>query len=320
MNKINLSCDVLAKKTSFNHFLLIMRTTIILLFTCVFISLAETGHSQNTKVTLNKNKVALKEVLNEIENQTDYLFIYNNQVNTDKTVSINSDNSTVREVLTHVLKDSDIDFLMEGNHIILSNIEKQLNEKNEDNTETLQQQGKTVTGTIVDANGEPIIGANIIEKGTSNGTITDIDGNFSLNVSDNAVLRISYIGYLEQEIVTTRTAVFNISLIEDTKTLDELVVVGYGMQKKVNLTGSVSSVRGEDISKRIVAQTSAALQGLVPGLTMTQQSGQPGYDGGNLYIRGIGSINAATQPLVLVDNVQISINNMTLIQLNQLVS
>ena len=112
MNKNNLSCDVLKKKTSFNHFLLIMRTTIILLFTCVFISVAETGLSQNAKVTLNKNNVNLKEVLNEIESQTDYLFIYNNEVNTNKTVSVKTKNGAVRKVLTHVLKDSNIDFLM----------------------------------------------------------------------------------------------------------------------------------------------------------------------------------------------------------------
>src|SRR5690554_4139035 len=142
MNKNNLSCDVLSKKTSFNHFLLIMRTVIILLFTCVFISVAETGHSQNAKVTLNKNNVNLKEVLNEIENQTDYLFIYNNEVNTNKTVSVKTKNGTVRKVLTHVLKDSDIDFLMEENHIILSYIEEKLRERDEEVVEAVQQQGK----------------------------------------------------------------------------------------------------------------------------------------------------------------------------------
>ena len=305
MNKNNLSCDVLKKKTSLNHFLLIMRTAIILLFTCVFISVAETGHSQNAKVSLNKNNVNLKEVLNEIENQTDYLFIYNNEVNTNKTVSVNSKNRTVREVLNHVLRDSNIDFSMEGNHIILSYIEKQLNEKNEENIETAQQQSRTITGTIVDAKGETIIGANIIEKGTSNGTITDYDGNFSLNVANNAVLRISYIGYLEQEVATQGKNSINVTLMEDTKTLDELVVVGYGVQKKVNLTGAVSSISGKDINNRPVVSAASALQGADPSLNISFGTGSPasGYD---IDIRGVISVNGGN-PLILVDGVETSL-------------
>ena len=260
MNKINLPCDVLTKKTSVNHFLLIMRTAIILLFTCVFITVAETGYTQNAKITLNKNKVDLKEVLNEIEIQTDYLFIYNNEVNTSETVSVNTKNETVKKVLTHILKDTDIDFVMEGNHIILSYIEQKLSAKEEAKTETVKQQGKAITGTIVDAQGEPIIGANIIEKGTSNGTVTDYDGNFSLNVANDAVLRISYIGYLEQEVTTEGKSTVNITLLEDTRTLDDVVVVGYGTQKKINLTGAVESIDGKKLVDRPSKSITDALQ------------------------------------------------------------
>ena len=109
-----------------------------------------------------------------------------------------------------------------------------------------QQKYKTITGVIFDSNKEPVIGANIIEKGTSNGTVTDYDGKFTLNVSNNAVLKVSYIGYHEQEIATLGQTVFNITLVEDTKTLDELVVVGYGSMKKSDLTGALSQVSGED--------------------------------------------------------------------------
>ena len=305
MNKNNLSCDVLKKKTSVNHFLLIMRTAIILLFTCVFISVAETGYTQNAKVTLNKNSVDLKEVLNEIENQTDYLFIYNNEVNTNKTVSVKTKNRAVRDVLTHVLKGSDIDFSMEGNHIILSYIEKQLIEKNEENTEAVQQQGKTITGTIVDAKGETIIGANIIEKGTSNGTITDFDGKFSLQVSDGAVLRISYIGYLEQEITTEGKNAINVTLMEDTKTLDELVVVGYGTMKKRDLTGSVSSIKMSEQPISTVSSVSQILAGKAAGLQVNTVSAQPG-GGASYRIRGGGSVSADNSPLIVIDGFPIT--------------
>lgn len=232
MKKNNTMGKDLAVKAPIKHFLWIMRTTFILLFTCIFCSMAEVAHTQNARVTINQRNSTLGAVFNEIEKQTDYLFIYNNEINIDEKVSVKAKREAVSRVLNTILKDKDIDYSMEGNHIILSYIEEKLNEKNKDEIETVQQQGKTITGTITDINGEPIIGANIIEKGTSNGTITDIDGNYTLNVRDNAVLRISYIGYLEQEISTTNKTSFNIVLQDDTKALDELVVVGYGVQKK----------------------------------------------------------------------------------------
>ena len=318
MNKNNLSCDVLKKKTSLNHFLLIMRTAIILLFTCVFISVAETGYTQNAKVTLNKSNVNLKEVLNEIENQTDYLFIYNNEVNTNKTVSVKTKNGTVRTVLSHVLKDSDIDFSMEGNHIILSYIEKQLNEKNEENIETVQQQGKTIFGIIVDAQGEEIIGANVIEKGTSNGTITDFDGKFSLQVGDGAVLRISYIGYLEQEFAIGGKDNFNIVLQEDTKTLDELVVVGYGVQKRINLTGAIDVIDKDLIENRSSPTVSQLLQGTSPGVSFNVGAGgfQPGADL-DIEIRGMGSINGG-KPYVVIDGLPGDLNRLNPIDIESI--
>ena len=174
------------------------------------------------------------------------------------------------------------------------------------NDESKQQ--VTITGTIVDGQNTPIIGANVVEKGTSNGTVTDYSGDFTLNVAKNAVLKISYIGYIEQEISVGNKNKINIVLQEDNKALDELVVVGYGTQKKANLTGSVYSVDLNTLSKRKVGQTSMALQGLVPGLTVTQSSGQPGADGGTMRLRGVTTLGN-NNPLVLVDGVEMGINN-----------
>ena len=166
------------------------------------------------------------------------------------------------------------------------------------------QQGKTVSGTIVDADGEPIIGANIIEKGTSNGTVTDYDGKFSLNVPKNAVLNISYIGYLEQAISTDGKTTFNIVLKEDTQTLEELVVVGYGVQKKVNLTGSVSSIDfAEQSQSRPMTNVSSSLAGLTSGVSVRQSIGKPGEDGANIRIRGLGTLND-NSPLILIDGME----------------
>lgn len=175
-----------------------------------------------------------------------------------------------------------------------------------DADEVNQQQ--TVSGSIVDAQNNAIIGANVVEKGTSNGTVTDYNGHFSLNVSQNSILVISYIGYVEQEIEVGNRARIDVVLQEDNQALDEVVVVGYGTQKKANLTGSVYSVDLSSLSKRKVGQTSMALQGLVPGLTVTQSSGQPGADGGTMRIRGVTTLGN-NNPLVLVDGVEMGINN-----------
>ena len=164
------------------------------------------------------------------------------------------------------------------------------------------QQGKTISGNIVDSYGEPIIGANVIEKGTSNGTVTDYDGNFTFNVSNNAVLRISYIGYLEQEVATEGKSTINVKLLEDSKALDEVVVVGYGVQKKANLTGAVSSIDSKSLENRPITNSTQALQG-TQGVYVNQAGAQPGVDNATIRIRGQGTLND-NNPLVLVDGIE----------------
>ncbi len=166
-----------------------------------------------------------------------------------------------------------------------------------------QQNKHTIKGVVEDQLG-PIAGANVVEKGTTNGTITDMDGNFSLEVSSNAVLLISYIGYQNQEVPVKGRKDFRISLKEDSQALEEVVVVGYGTQKKVNLTGSVSSVDFADQAlSRPITNVSNALAGVSAGVQVMQNSGQPGSDGSKIRIRGIGTLNNL-EPLVLIDGVE----------------
>lgn len=177
--------------------------------------------------------------------------------------------------------------------------------------ENTQQQAKrqTIKGVIKDQTGEPIIGASVLEKGSgSNGTVTDIDGNFTLTVAPGSELQITYIGYIPQT-VTVKPGVTNYNIIikEDTKTLDEVVVVGYGTQKKANLTGSVSSINAEALESRSVSSVSAAMAGTMPGVTAIQTSGAPGLQTGSITVRGKNSLNAAS-PLVIVDGVPGSMN------------
>lgn len=168
---------------------------------------------------------------------------------------------------------------------------------------------KKITGQVLEPNGQAIIGATILEKETTNGTITDFDGNFELtSTSEKPIIQVSYIGYKTQTITVTSNKPLVVTMKTDAIMLEEAVVIGYAKQKKATLTGAVSSVSSENITKRSVASLSTALQGTMPGVTIQQTSGQPGSDGSTIRVRGIGSINSDQNPLVLVDGIEMDIN------------
>lgn len=279
------------KNPRFKQIFRIMRISTFLLMVCVFCSYAGNAHSQNAKVSIRMNNVKLDKILNEIENQTDYLFIYNNQVDINKITSVKVKNEAVAQVLDRILSGTGINYELEGTHIILT-------------TEAIkdlhaQQQAKTVTGTVTDVSGEPIIGANIRIKGTTTGTITDIDGNFSIEAKPQSVIEVSYIGYLTQETVINNQKSIRFLLKEDTKTLDKVVVIGYGVQKKADLTGSVANINTEKLNTQSNANIGQALQGKIAGVDIVSQGGAPG-SGTRIMVRGIGTLNNAS-PLYIVD-------------------
>jgi len=173
------------------------------------------------------------------------------------------------------------------------------------------QQTSTITGKVLDSNGEALIGVNVLEKGTTNGTITDFNGNFTLNLSSsNSTLVFSYIGYVSQEISAKGKKDFTITLKEDSETLEEVVVVGYGTQKKVNLTGSVSSVSAKDIQDVPTSNTASLLQGRMPGLVISQNGGQAGKEDMEVRVRGVGTFGN-NNPMVLIDGVEGTLSQMS---------
>jgi TonB-linked SusC/RagA family outer membrane protein len=179
----------------------------------------------------------------------------------------------------------------------------------EQNAVSSPQQAKITVKGVVSDNMGTIIGANILEKGTTNGTVTDMDGAYTLSVSSNAILVVSYIGYLEQQIPVNGKTTINVSLVEDSQALDEVVVVGYGTQKKVNLSGSVSSINvGELMESRPITNVSHALAGMAAGVQVSSASNQPGNDDASITVRGQGTLNDAS-PLVIIDGVESSINS-----------
>ncbi|MDR3261757.1 MAG: SusC/RagA family TonB-linked outer membrane protein, partial [Tannerella sp.] len=261
-------------------------------------------HSQVARVSISAKSVSYREVLSAIERQTDYLFVYEkNEIDLNKKVKINAHNKTVAEVLSTIFQRMEIVYAMEGSNIMLM-------KRGEDGLIRLparmqQRDGRRVTGTVIDENGEPVIGANVVEKGTTNGTVTDVDGKFSVSVSEKAVLQVSYIGYIGQEITVGNQTGLSITLKEDFQNLEEVVVVGYGVVKKRDLTGSVASVNADKIAEIPATTATQAMQGRIAGILINNTSTQPGASP-SVFIRGKRSISGGSDPLYVVDGIAIT--------------
>jgi len=281
------------------HTFRIMKITLISLFACICTLFATEANSQNAKVSIQANGFTIQKVINEIEKQTDFLFVYDkNEVNVNRKVSINAHDESVSNVLNKIFADTNVAYRVLGKNITLI-VRPESAVKS---TFQPQQRQRHITGTVVDSSGQPIIGANVVIKGTTNGTVSDMDGKYRIdNVQNNTVIEISYLGYLSQEIRVGNQSVINAILKEDSQKLDEVVVVGYAVQKKVNLSGSVSTADTKKLADRPISNIGAALQGTVANLNIDPTSGDPN-DLPSFNIRGYTSINGGS-PLVVIDGV-----------------
>lgn len=257
------------------------------------------ANAQDKKVTIKEKDKPLSEILNQIETITGYSFLVrSNDVDLNQIVSIDAKDESIKELLTTLFKSKDINFEISGKSISIFIPQKPQNKSNPSGEK------RKISGIVTDPKGDPIIGASIIIKGTTIGTASDLNGKFSLDVTGDAVLKVTYIGYSPKEIAVNNQKEFKISLNEDSKLLNDVVVVGYGTQRKGNLTGSVSSVKSEKLTIAPIASTTNALGGQLPGLIVKQTNGQPGADAASLSIRGFGSA------LVIVDGIESSLNNL----------
>lgn len=269
-----------------------MKITTLILFIFAGTAFATETYSQVMKVTVMADKISTGKVINEIEKQTDYLFVYNvNEVNLKRTVQVNAENKSVAEVLNKVFEGTDIYYAMEGKNIMLMSKAKE--------NSSVQQTENKIKGVVKDTNGEPIIGANITVKGQSIGTITDIDGRFILEASTNALLQVTYIGYVSQELQVNNRKEITIILQEDAKALEEVVVIGYGTAKKSDLTGSTAQIKPEALTASVVGNALESLQGKAAGVAVFNDN-KPGASP-SIRVRGSGSITASNEPLYVVD-------------------
>ncbi|WP_368154841.1 SusC/RagA family TonB-linked outer membrane protein, partial [Bacteroides fragilis] len=268
----------------------------IVLFLFVFISgvFAGNANSQETKVSISKNNKPIREILGEIERQTDYLFVYSEKevdVNQRKTVNVSQ--QRVADVLSSLFRSTNVGYAMEGHNIMLMAKTTQ--------TDAAQQK-RHITGVVKDIKGETIIGANIMIKGTGTGVSTNIDGEFSIEAAAGDELIVSFIGYLTQTIKIDSQKTLNIKLLEDTKTLEEVVVVGYTVQTKSAVTGSVAVVKADKLKDVNTLEVGSMLQGKVSGVYVSGSSGEPGH-ASKIRIRGKGTLNSSVSPLWVVDGV-----------------
>lgn len=283
----------------------IMKLTLFLVCLSISMSFAMTTNAQNASLSLKMLDQSIKEVLEEIESRTDLHFFYNGKlVDVNQLISVDVKEKDVFTTLDHIFKNSNIKYKVVGKDIILS-VKGTGQESGQDK--------KTIIGTVVDEKGLPIIGANVVEKGTTNGTITDIDGKFSISLGENAVLVVSFIGFNAQDVLVGDELNQTITLKEDTQALEEIVVVGYGVSKKSHLTGSVGSIKmDEDVVGRPSVEVGQSLYGKIAGVQVIGGSGQPGSSS-SIQIRGINSISASSSPLVVIDGVAVPDYDMNLI-------
>lgn len=276
----------------------------VLLGFCAVINVTASVYSQNDKITIQADDMRLRDLLREIENNSDYAFFFNDQFpQLDAKVSFVSKNEKIDNIMGRLLKDTQLDYKMLDNNFIVI-VPKEASQQ------------LVIKGKVTDANGTPIPGANVLEKGTNNGAITDLDGNFSLKIgSSESILVISFLGYTTQEIQVGNQTQIAVALAENVETLNEVVVVGYGSMQRSNVTGSISTVKAEDLKKSPTPNAIEAMRGMVPGVRITRNSGQPGADV-DITIRGVKSLGTTNDknsesyinpnsPLIVVDGVPV---------------
>lgn len=274
-----------AHNNSIKDYFRIMKVSFFLLFACAFHLIATETEAQNTVISIGHNNLSIRQFIKEIESQTDYLVVFRNQdVDVNKVISFRNRTGKVSDFLDEMYKNTNIGYISNSDYITLSQ-----------RVTGTDENDKRITGKVVDEKGEPVIGANIIEKGTTNGSVTDYEGNFSLTTSGNAVLQISYIGYIPIEVPVRNQNIIQIVIREDTQSLDEVVVTALGIRREEKALGyAVQKVSGEKLSTVKAVDVGSALTGKIAGLNVSNST--EFNEAPAIYLRG-------EEPLLVVDGV-----------------
>ncbi|WP_372772580.1 TonB-dependent receptor [Mangrovibacterium sp.] len=291
----------------------IMKLT-MLISLCFVITAVANSYSQATKLNLKLSNSTVKEILNQIENESDFIFLYNlNELDESRKVNIDLENASIEEVLDEILKGQNLKYTIFDRQVIIRSGEAQV-------IRSVSSQPRTVNGKVTTSSGDPIPGATIVVRGTSNGAVTDVDGAFSIgNVRNGDLLVVAFVGMVNQEIVFDGQPSLEVKLIEETIGIEEVVAIGYGTMKKSDLTGSVTQVSSDDLVTVSGSNPIQALQGRASGVAVMNTDASPGSSP-TLRIRGSGSISAGNEPLVVVDGFPLMNNNLNDISSNDIES
>jgi TonB-dependent starch-binding outer membrane protein SusC len=303
------SCKSMKKKllwsffsipNSFRKILLIMKLTAFLLMFNLMQIYASVSYGQNAFISLNVQNTKIEEVFRAIEKQSEYEFFYNDkQLDVNQLVTLNVSKANISDVLKSMLKNRDLSYKVIGKRIILV----KSNSFEENLLNSVGAKTMKLTGTVSDAStGDPLPGASILVQGTKSGVITDIDGKFSLEVDENSVLIVSFIGYKQQTLTVGNNSQINIKLEPESRNLDEVVVIGYGTTQKKDLTGSVTSLKSKEFLSGAVVSPTDMMQGRAAGVNITNNGGEPGA-GASVRIRGSNSIRSGQEPLYVIDGI-----------------
>ena len=278
----------------FHKIVNIMRLSLVLCMLTIFCASATVSYSQVNEISLHLEDATLEQALEAIKQQSEYSFWYrNDEINLGRKVSVNINNQNIANVLDRLLATQGLAYTINEKHIVIY-------KTNEKASHPLITNNKKITGKVTDEKNEPIIGANVVVKGSTTGTITDMDGNFTLEVPDQATLLVSYIGYPPLDVAVKNQNNLSIMMIEDSKTIDEVVVIGYGSVKKSNLTGAVSSVKTTEIQHPPMTSIAQGFVGRASGVQVTQTSGMPGAVA-SIRVRGSCALLGGNEPLYVID-------------------
>ena len=290
-------------KKIYNGILAIMR--IFIISVCIGLSSIYANPTlAQPKIDIDVEDVTLEDFFKEIQNSSEYVFFYkDNVLETNKMISINMENSELSNILDKAFLNTSLTYIINGKQAIVRKIPKQSVKSNLEKNEVVIQQ-ITVTGNVVDDTGQPLIGVNILIQGTLSGAQTDFDGNYTINIDEGAILEFSYISMLTQTIAVENKTVINIIMQQDSSSLDEVLVTGYGIQTKESLTGSVGLVTSKTLEQAPTSTFEQSLRGSMAGLQATAIDGGPGANT-QIRIRGIGSITASSEPLYVIDGIPV---------------
>ena len=271
--------------------LLVMKLTLLICLFFAFQSIAIEALSQNQRLSINQKNIKIEDIIQLIENKTDFYFMYSAKtIDVDRTVDIEATNKLVPEILNYIFNGTNVSYKIDGRLIALSK---------DDEMSSVSQQQKSISGKVTDSTGAPLPGVSVVVKGTTTGIITDMDGKYTLSkVPENATLQFSFVGMKTQEVIIGAKTSINVTLAEESIGLDEVVAVGYGTNKKMNVTGAISSINSKEIASVSSSNLTDNLTGKLPGLRVLQRTSEPGDYNSSYNIRGWGS------PLIIVDGVQ----------------